>query len=200
MDILPAYPKNEAEEIDEALNILDLTIRLQTGFRVGFISSECFQRKMEVNKDTHSALDNDYFYNKKPILKNRFRNLVLTTIGMVSCALDRALDQKFGNKNPKDHSEIGSVRNIIYMIRCAFAHDPCNPIWECKSKYTESPYVLTIDKSVSKRIIFGENIPQALAFEFDFKKLNGMGLSFEHFNALDGFFLLAEYGQKLISI
>lgn len=198
-EILNAYPVSEAEEIDEALNILELTIRLQTGFRAGFISEECFQRETEVNKDTHSRLNNEFFHKKQPILKMRFSNLVLATIGMVSCALDRALDKKFGNKDPEDHSVVGSTRSVVYMIRCAFAHDPCNPTWDCKGRYTKGTYTIIIDKSVSNRIRFEKNTSQILTFEFDFKKLNSMGLNFEHFNALDGFFLLSEHVQKMVS-
>lgn len=198
METLPTYPITEFQEIDEALNILELSIRLQTGFREGFISEQCFLRKMEVNKDTHSLFNNEYFHSKIPIIKNRFSNLVLTSIGTVACAVDRALDKKFGSKNAKDRSQIGSLRSIIYMIRNAFAHDPCNPIWRCYSQYILEPYILTIDTYKSDRVIFGENVPKALTFEFDFKMLNGQGLIFEHFYALDGLFLLSEYAQKLV--
>ncbi len=198
MEISPTYPVTEAQEIDEALNILELAIRLQTGFREGFISDECFLRKMEINRDTHSIFNNEYFYSKIPIIKCRFSNLVLTSIGIVACAVDRALDKKFGSKNADDRSQVGSLRSVIYMIRNAFAHDPCNPIWRCKSQYTLEPYVLTIDTYKSDRIIFGENVPKALTFEFDFKMLNEQGLNFGHFYALDGLFLLSEYAQKLV--
>ncbi|NGX54757.1 MAG: hypothetical protein KR126chlam2_00376 [Chlamydiae bacterium] len=199
MKILPTYPTNEAQEIDEALNILELTIRLETGFRYEFINHKCFESNMEINKNTNSIFNDNYHAGKNPVLKNRFRNLVLTAIGTASSALDKALDKKFGNKNPEDHSQVGSIRNIIYMIRCAFTHDPCNPTWICYEKYQKKPYALTIDKSVSKRIIFAENSSQTLNFEYDFEKLTDTSVNFKHFHALDGFFLLAEYAHTLVS-
>lgn len=199
MSILSSYPTSEAEEIDEALNTLELAIRLETGYRAGFISDDCYQRLIEVNKDTHSIFNNEYFHNKKPILNFRFKNLVLSQIGVAACALDRALDKKFKDKNPDDHSEIGSIRCIVYMIRNAFAHDPCNPTWSCKEKYLKAPYTVAIDKFLSQRILFGPNVPQVITYEFDFSKMNGKSLNFSDFNALDGFFLLAEFTQHLIS-
>ena len=192
------YPDNSSEEIEESLNILDLAIRLQIGFREGFINMDCFTKEMGINRDTHSTLKVKTD-NRQPILKNRFHNLVLSSIGMVSCTVDSSLDEKFGSKNPSDHSHIGSLRSIMYMIRCAFAHDPCNPKWLCKGKYTNSSYEISINKFDSKRIIFSENSEEYFNFKFDFEKLNSCELNFEHFNALDGFFLLAEHAQKLVS-
>ncbi len=193
------YPKTSAEEIEESLNILDLAIRLQIGYREEFIAEECFTREMGVNRDNHSILKILDSKAKQPILKNRFLNLVLTSMGTVSCAVDRALDKKFGQKNLDDRTHNGSLRSIMYMMRCAFAHDPCNPTWCCKPKYRDSPYEISIKKSDSNRIKFAENSDECLIFKLDFKSLNKKRLNFEHFHALDGFFLFAEHAQKLVS-
>ena len=75
----------------------------------------CFNSNIGINRDTGSYLSNNQ---NNIILENRFRNLVLSALGTAACAIDRALDNKFGKKcpkeDPKDHSEIGSLRNIIY--------------------------------------------------------------------------------------
>jgi len=190
------YPTSFAEEIEESLHALDLAIRLQIGFREGFITNSCFTKDMGINRDSGSYLKG---IRGDSLFKNRFTNLVLITMGSASCAIDRALDGKFGKKDSKDNSEVGSLRNIFYMIRCAFAHDPCNPQWSCKDKYCEFPYVIMIDKKDSSRVVFKSHEIEKMKFELDFKKLNNQRLNTEHFNALDGFFLLAEHAKKQAS-
>ncbi len=189
------YPKNPAEEIEEALNTLDLAARLQIGFRENYINSLCFTSNIGINRDTGSHLRTNQ---NKTILKNRFINLVFSTLATAACAIDRALDNKFGKKDSKDRSEIGALRNIFYMIRCAFAHDPCNPQWCCKGAYCESPYSITISKILSSRVVFREGEAENIAFELDFNQINNQRLDFTHFEGLDGFFLLAEYAKKQV--
>lgn len=189
------HPKDSAEEIEEALNTLDLAARLQIGFRENFINPLCFTSNIKINHDTGSYLTTN---STKTILKNRFRNLVLSALGTAACAIDRALDNKFGKKDPKDRSEIGALRNIFCMIRCAFAHDPCNPQWCCKEAYCKSPYSITISKALSSRVVFRESEAENITFELDFNQLNNQRLNFTHFKALDGFFLLAEHAKKQV--
>lgn len=189
------HPKNSAEEIEETLNTLDLAARLQIGLRENFINPLCFTSNIGINYDTGSYLTTNQ---NKTILKNRFKNLVLSALGTAACAIDRALDNKFGKKDPKDRSEIGALRNIFYMIRCAFAHDPCNPQWCCKGDYCESPYSITISKVLSSRVVFTGGEGENITYELDFNQLNNQRLDFTHFKALDGFFLLAEHAKKKV--
>jgi len=178
------------EQIDESLNILDLSLRLQIGFREKHISKSCLESKIGINNDTDSYLPSNFISDDS--LKNQFRNLVLSALCTASCAIDRALDDKFGKENKKD----SAIRNVFYMIRCAFAHDPINPKWKCNSIYCEKPYIIEINKNVSSRVIFSKTCPEKIKFEFNFKELNGQSLKLENFFALDGFFLLAEYAKK----
>lgn len=189
------YPQTPVDEIEEALNTLDLAARLQIGFRENFISHSCFISDIGINYDTGSYLSANQ---NKPILKNRFINLVLSALGTATCAIDRALDNKFGKKDSNDRSEIGALRNVFYMIRCAFAHNPCNPHWCCTKVYCESPYSITISKALSSRVVFKNSEVENITFELDFSQINNQRLNFTHFKGLDGFFLLAEYAKKQV--
>jgi len=56
-------------------------------------------------------------------------NLRIITMGTCFIAFDEALNDIFGEK-PKTFSDndIDSLRAIIYMMRCAFAHTPASPM------------------------------------------------------------------------
>ncbi len=185
------YCETFTQQIEESLNVLNLALRLQIGFREKYISNSCFTPKIGINYATGSYLKPDTTSNNQ--LKDRFQNLVFSAMGTASCAIDRALDDKFGreNKNTSD------IRSIFYTIRCAFAHDPINPKWQCHEKYCKT-YRITINKNESSHVAFQNDLPESMKFELNFQALNKQSLKFEHFLALDGFFLLAEYAKKII--
>lgn len=61
-------------------------------------------------------------------------NVVFATLGVLAIAADSALDS-LGPRRVEDMSEVGALRTIVYMLRCAFAHDPLTPTWECRKDY-----------------------------------------------------------------
>lgn len=60
--------------------------------------------------------------------------------GSCFIAFDAALDQLFKRKPrnfPLVYSKMpeGTLRLIVYMMRCAFAHNPALPVWEVNKEY-----------------------------------------------------------------
>jgi len=68
-------------------------------------------------------------------LKTSVWNIILSTLAISSQAMDRALDDVFGVKPTwsPSLSDLEATRIIMYMVRCACAHDPMNPRWEVRS-------------------------------------------------------------------
>ncbi len=63
-------------------------------------------------------------------------NLKVSILGVCFCTLDSALDSTFEPKpNHYTDSDIDTLRAIVYMFRCAFAHEPTKPRWKIKKKY-----------------------------------------------------------------
>lgn len=166
------YPETLTQQIDEALNILDLALRLQIGFREKHINDICFNSSIGINYNTGSFLKPNLGFDSNSLFKNRFRNLVFSAMNTASCAINRALEDKFGNKNPDDHSNVGSIRIIFWMLRCAFSHNPNQPQWECRKQYCKSPYVIEINKKQTSHVTFQDDYPKKIKFSFDFQKLN----------------------------
>jgi hypothetical protein len=58
--------------------------------------------------------------------------------------MNKALEVVYGNIGTADTSPEGSARVLIYQIRCAFAHDPLNPVWTPKPDKYNHRYRVTL--------------------------------------------------------
>ena len=72
------------------------------------------------------------------------RNNVVMAFGTTAIATDKAMHVLFGDYNPDDTTDLGSARAIVYQIRCAFAHDPLNPVWTPKPARYKHTYRLNV--------------------------------------------------------
>jgi hypothetical protein len=65
-------------------------------------------------------------------LKDWAETIVYSAAEIVALAADEALRRMCGDKPYDDpDSERKATRCIMYMIRCAWAHDPVRPVWQC---------------------------------------------------------------------
>jgi hypothetical protein len=111
------------------------------------------------------------------------QNLYRTALGNCFVTFDEALDDIFGEKGktpilPTD--DVNSLRVIIYMMRCCFAHDPIEPKWDIRPAYRK---LIKIDK---------------INFKIDFSSLNGQLIKFEHHDGSKGLIDLIFYCLKII--
>ena len=109
-------------------------------------------------------------------------NNVLAAMSITAIAADRALDDTFGPKPqaaPASSDQV-ATRVIMYMLRCAYAHDPLDPRWECRGPYLG---VFRIDE---------------LGFELDTTVLNGQPWNIAHVGGPIGYFALLDFCQQLV--
>ncbi len=60
---------------------------------------------------------------------------IMLSVGALFLAFDTALDQAGFKNDPFAQDPLGELRKLIYMVRCAFAHNMLAPHWEVKPKY-----------------------------------------------------------------
>lgn len=93
-------------------------------------------------------------------------NLLLGALAISAQAMDRALDEAFGPRpldrrpapTPDGLSDLEGARVIVYMIRCAFAHDPFNPRWVCRGPYRGVFRVAAVGVKLDARPLNGERL------------------------------------------
>ena len=60
--------------------------------------------------------------------------LVGMAFGTSALVLDAAFDVAGLSRRPNSRLPADELRNFVYMVRCAFAHNPALPLWKATSK------------------------------------------------------------------
>lgn len=108
-------------------------------------------------------------------------NLSLCVLGNCFIVIDEALDGVFGNK-PQNYTDtdIDALRAIIYMLRCAIAHNPTAPVWHAKGAYSNDFRIAEI------------------GYELRAKQLDGKAVNNSHYGGLAGAMSLIDYSLKVV--
>ena len=119
-------------------------------------------------------------------LQAESRNLMLITLGTTAISTNRALEIVYGKRvNPNDTSPEGSARVLLYQIRCAFAHDPLNPIWAPHHGKYNRQYELAFKTPTDEPITYH--------CKFNPSLLDGKPLKPKHIGGMKGYLGLLHY-------
>jgi hypothetical protein len=123
----------QKEQIANAINVFGLCVNLQEAISSGRLVPITFKKKVKIETGGKGVtFHNNY---TQDALRIHSKNLLFVALGTTAIILDTALDAVLGAKDPNDTSQKGSARAILYMVRCAFAHNMVLPTWSCKAKY-----------------------------------------------------------------
>jgi hypothetical protein len=92
-------------------------------------------------------------------------NSVLLSVGALFLSLDTALDDAGIKNDPTAQDAFGQLRILIYMCRCAFAHNVLSPHWEIRGNYCRH-LEITLPK-----ISLTLNLNQLAGKQFDIKQI-----------------------------
>lgn len=108
-------------------------------------------------------------------------NLKLCVMGNCFIVIDEALNGIFGDR-PQNYSDtdIDALRAIIYMLRCAVAHNPTAPVWNAKGVYCRDFRIAEI------------------RYELRVKQLNNIPVNHSHYGGLKGVISLIDYSLKTV--
>lgn len=121
------------------------------------------------------------------------KNDVLMALGTTAIATDNAMDAVFSKANkPHDITELGAARAIMFQIRCAFAHDPFNPVWKPDvDRYKHQYYIIVKVPRESGAI-------ESRLVKFHPPSLRGKHLSALDFGGLGGYMGLLQFCREQV--
>ena len=123
------------ERIDQAFLQLEFAIKLLTYVELGKLDKKEFDVDVTLLlKENNLTFRNDTFQ-KYDDLINAVQNNYNITLGFTAILLNSCFEEAGTNHDPKDNLFKAEIRSLIYMIRCAFAHDMMSPKWEVRGKY-----------------------------------------------------------------
>ncbi len=164
-----------------ALDLWILTAFLRHTVESGGIPISQFPEELEV--ETPESTFRIKMVTDDSALKDDMFNLWMSAAGVCVTQVDTELGTVFGGTprhRPESDPEIQSVRELIYMLRCAFAHDPVMPTWVIHSAYAKPVEIPTI------------------SIKIDLSSLDGIQLDMGHLGGWEKFFKLMILAVKII--
>ena len=101
------------------------------------IDKDEFDTNIVITGKKRNISFNDSAFNTYDDLILGTENCVLLSVGFTAIVLDTSLQSVGKKPDPNNRSSEGMLRNLIYMIRCAYAHDMMHPKWEVRSNYAQ---------------------------------------------------------------
>ena len=169
------------DKIDQAFLQFAFAIKLLTFFEMKKVDKQQFDVETTIilkRKNIH--LKDNTFQLYDDLINAAVNNLNIT-LGATAIILDESLTSGGFKHSYADKSEQGQIRTLVYMIRCAFAHNMIEPMWEIRGGYLQT----------IKLNILNENI------EVRLNELNGKPFSVDQIGGHD---VYIEIKDKLISL
>jgi hypothetical protein len=110
-------------------------------------------------------------------------NCILLSVGALFLALDTALDQAGIKNDPSAQDPFGQLRILIYMGRCAFAHNILKPCWEVRGKYSRQLAIA---------------LPE-IALQVDLNKLSGTPFDIKQIGGYSQLFKMKDHILQVLS-
>jgi hypothetical protein len=104
-------------------------------------------------------------------------NSILLSVGTLFLALDTAINEGGLSMGTSDQDALGQLCILIYMCRCAFAHNVLAPRWEVRGKYCRQLEIM---------------LPN-ISLHIDLNQLAGMPFDINQIGGYDQLFKIVEY-------
>ncbi|WP_445365577.1 hypothetical protein ACJJJB_01505 [Microbulbifer sp. ANSA001] len=179
---------NEAERVYWGLQQFVFAAKFAVCCQNEIIDSSVFQSKCTLNIDSDVTFDIPEWdaFNQSELVKSAL-NQMMISLGACSIAVDEALSIRNGNSSYKNWaatpSDLNSLREIMFLIRSAYAHKMPDVHWHISGARTTALYKV--------------NTPDGLV-EFDANGKHGTKLELSHFGGLKGYINLVNYASDLL--
>lgn len=124
-----------AESVDQAFLQLEFAIKLLVHIELGKINACDFDTDVLIKlKQVNLPFTSGTFVSGDEIILAAQNNYMLT-LGFTTIVLDRALEDAGFERDDSSPAPYRDLRDLVYMIRCAFAHDMMRPRWEARGRF-----------------------------------------------------------------
>jgi hypothetical protein len=167
-----------SEQINEAFLTLEFVLKLVCHAELGRIDPTDFNQSVTVQFETINRIFNDGAFNTIDGIVLAAQNCHTLAFGFSANALDRAI------KDSGIADSIPDIRDLVYMLRCAFAHpdDSLRPCWEVRGPFVRE---------------FRLDLPSG-PLKIDLRVLHGQPLEYHHIGGPERYFELKDCVLQLV--
>lgn len=161
------------ENIEQAFLQLAFSIKLLTFFELRKIDKDEFDTDLIIlGERGNIGYRHGTFKTYDDLICGATNNFNLT-LGFTAITLESSLQAAKIPNNPNDSSSNGMLRTLIYMIRCAYAHDLMHPRWNVKGQYYQKLRIELHSKTIELDLSEKNGQP------FDIKDIGGHEIYFQ---------------------
>ncbi len=175
--------KFAVEDVEMAFKQLEFAIKLMCHCELRHLDQKKFDSDITILLEEENIGFHDGSFRSYEDLIEASQINVGISFGASAITLDALLEQAGIERNSKSEDPNDELRTLIYMVRCAFAHNIAKPCWEVKAKYRRK----------IKLILCGRE------YSLDFSALNGKDFEYSHIGGFANWYRIKERAIQMIN-
>jgi hypothetical protein len=126
------------EDVEIGFRQLEFTIKLLSFCELGNVSPSAFDTDHLVQLEQGNLKFPSGHFSSADDLNRAASIAVVIAFSASALVLDQAFDAVGMKADPEAADNIGQLRTLVYMVRCAHAHRIAEPHWEARGKYART--------------------------------------------------------------
>lgn len=152
-------------DVEHAFRHLEFAIKLMCYCEDGRLDLEAFDADTTILLVTENVgFPTNHFSSIEAVIPAS-QALVGMAFGTSAMVLEAAFEVAGLSRNPSSRLPADELRTLVFMVRCAFAHNPALPLWEARGP--EHARAISV-------------VLQGSPFSIDLSSLNGQPFDYEH--------------------
>ena len=170
-------------DVEHAFKQLEFAIKLMCYCERGDLDREKFDSDITIllEEENVGFRDGSFGSDQAIIIASRIN--VSVCFGASAMVLDALFETAKIARNPKSRHPNDELRTLVYMVRCAFAHNPAKPCWEVKRSYARD-ILLNLGES---------------DLSIDLKSLHGTDFHYSHIGGFANWHKIKEMAVRVVN-
>lgn len=174
---------NALEDVNLAFRQLEFAIRVMCYCELDHLDREKFDTDLMILLEPENVdFEGGQFHSLESVIKAS-QMQVQSSFGVSAIVLDAAFEAAGCANKPKAHSPRDDLRCLVYMVRCAFAHNMAAPSWEARGADFARAFTLPLDE------------PTVI----DLSGIHGQIFSYEHIGGFAQWFKIKDAAVRFIN-
>ncbi|CAD6871721.1 hypothetical protein [Methylomonas fluvii] len=170
-------------DVNNAFRYLEFAIRLMCYCESGHLELKDFDADVSILFERENVGFPSGSFSDIEAVITPAQALVGMAFGASAMVLDAAFEVAGFKNNPNSRQPNDELRTLVYMVRCAFAHNPALPLWEVRG----AQYARMISIKVSGTVI-----------EIDLSSLHGLPFEYDHIGGFASWLRIRAASEVLI--
>ncbi len=169
-------------DVEQAFKQLEFAIKLMCYCELGHLDKEKFDSDVTILLDEENVgfPDGSFQSNQEVITASQIN--VGTCFGVSAIVLDAAFEAAKIERNPNSRDPKDELRTLVYMVRCAFAHNLAKPCWEARGDFARD---IQLNLGESDLCV-------------DMEALNGNDFEYSHIGGFANWYKIREMAVRVI--